>query len=215
MSIRGPKKVKLFHNGELCAEMESVKATVDLLVLHDPKQRSWGRVRDLYYEACRNNTALFGFTFVQDSNWESSRAVFATDVETNETFIKPSVGEMVKVIFGSDSFNGTDKISKLCRNGKAFRGLRFGYVNENDGYQMGYGNLGDISRKPVQQLNIATGAVINEFPSITHAAQYIWDMGMSSTTSVDNIRSMLSSCVNGGYNLPSGIYLGYKWRFKS
>ena len=146
MSFRGPKSVKLYHNGELCAEMESVKATVDLLVLHDPKQRSWSMVRHLFLKSRRNNTPLFGFTFFEDPNWIPSRAAMATDVETNETFIKDSVSEMGRVVCGPDDNYAAFKISKLCKNGKTYRGLTFRYVNENDGYPTGYGSAGDYRK---------------------------------------------------------------------
>ena len=212
MSFRGPKSVKLYHNGELCAEMESVKATVDLLVLHDPLQRSWSQVSKLFLEARRNNTELFGFTFSEDSDWESSRAVMATDVETNETFVKDSVGEMANVIFGPDDYAATYKIYKLCRSDKTYRGLTFRYVNENDGYKIGYGNRGIDDKKPVQQLDIVTGDVISGFPSITHAAEYIWGSGMSSASYVGSIRATLSACVNGNPRF-NGMYLGYRWQF--
>ena len=213
MSIRGPKGVKLYHNGELCAEMESVRATIDLLVLHDPKQKSWKRVNHLFREARKNNTPLFGFTFVEDQNWIPSRAVMVTDVETNETFVKDSVGEMAKVIFGPSDNAGAAKICKLCKSNKTYRGLTFNYVNEDDGYLVGYGNCGDDYKKPVQQLDIDTGVVINEFPSISHAAQYIWEMG--SCTSVNLLKTALSNCVNRSITFPNGKYLGYRWQFKT
>ena len=213
MSFRGPKSVKLYHNGELCAELESVKATVDLLVLHDPKHRSWSRVKYMFKESRKNNTELFGFTFVEDQSWTSSRAVSATDVETGETFVKDSVGEMSRVIFGPDLNEATSRISELCKNGKAHRGLVFNYVNENDDYS-GYGNGGDYDRKAVQQLDIVTGNIINEFPSITHTVYYIWELGLSSASSVTNIRGSISQCLNGGDSKYNGIYLGYRWRFK-
>ena len=212
MSIRGPKSVKLYHNGELCAEMESVKATIDLLVLHDPLQRSWSRVKKLFKEARRNNTALFGFTFVEDPDWIPSRAVMATDVETNETFVKESVSEMSRIIFGPSFKGSNSRITELCRNGKSYRGLILNYVNENDIYSVGYGNAGDDYKKPVQQLDIAIGFVINDFPSITHAARYIWKLGVSSASSISNIRNIISACVNGNPRL-NGIYLGYRWQF--
>ena len=213
MSFRGPKSVKLYHNGELCAEMGSVKATIDLLVLHDPLQRVWGSVRNMYYEAVKNDTSLFGFTFVADPDWESSRAVVATDDETNETFVKDSVNEMGNVIYGSNCHRASSNIVDLCRNGKSYRGLTFKYVNEYDGYKMGYGNRGIDYRKAVQQLDIDTGVVISEFPSILDASQHIWDIGLSNASSIRNIRTTLSACVNGipSYN---GVYLGYRWRFK-
>ena len=212
MSIRGPKSIKLYHNGELCAEMESVKATIDLLVLHDPMHRSWNRVRDLFLKARKNNTALFGFTFLEDSNWIPSRAVSATDVETGETFVKESVSEMAKVIFGPSKHSGLARISDLCKNDRTHRGLTFRYVD--DAFPSGYGNMGSDDRKPVQQLDIVTGVVNNEFSSITKAAYYIWDEGISSATCVINIRASLSDCVNGNpkYN---GKYLGYRWQFSN
>ena len=212
MAFRGPKSVKLYHNGELCAEMESVKATVDLLVLYDPRQRSWKTVQKMFWEARKNNTELFGFTFVEDPNWISSRAVVATDVETNETFVKDSVREMGLVVCGPNDIWASRKISKLCKNGGTYRGLTFRYVNENDGYPTGCYGGAFCSRRPIQQLDIVTGAIIHEFPSITRAAYYIWEAGISGSTSVPNISATLSDCVNGApkYN---GIYLGYKWQF--
>ena len=213
MSFRGPRGVKLYHNGELCAELESVKATIDLLVLHDPLQRSWSRVKSLYHESVKNNTELFGFTFVGDPDWESSRKVMATDVETNETFVKDSVGEMSRVMFGPNEYKGSKNISELCKNGKRYRGLIFSYVNEDAGFKTGYGNRGSDDRKPVQQLDIVTGAVINEFSSILDAAYYIWDIGLSSCSSVSNIKAVLSPCLNGNRNFINGKYLGYRWQF--
>ena len=213
MSFRGPKGVKLYHNGELCAEMESVNATVDLLMLHDSKHRGCKRVKHLYYDAVKNNTELFGFTFVPDPDWESSRKVMATDVETNETFVKDSVGEMAKVIFGPVDNAGTNKISCLCRSNKVHKGLIFNYVNEDDGYLIGYKN--HDCKKPVQQLDIATGFVINDFPSISQAAQYVWDIGLSSASSVLNIKAAISACANFTIDFPNGEYLGYRWRIKT
>ena len=214
MSFRGSKGVKLYHNGELCAEMGSVKATVDLLVLHDPKQRSWGSVQKLFKEARKNNTELFGFTFFEDPSWVPSRGVMATDVETNETFVQDSVGEMARVVFGPDDICGTKKICRLCRNGKSYKGLVFNHVNENDGYHSGYGNRGVESEKPVQQLDIGTDDVINEFPSVNHAGFYIWNTGLSGATSVKSITSSISMCVNNHHCFPNKNYLGYKWQFK-
>ena len=213
MSIRGPKGIKLYHNGELCAEMESVKVTVDLLVLNDPKQRSLKRVKNLFEEARKNNTALFGFTFVENQSWKSSRAVMATDVETNEAFVKDSVCEMARVVFGPTDNAGPARICKMCKNGRVYRGLSFNYVSENDGYSKGYGSFADVNRKPVQQLDIVTGDVINEFPSITHAAQHIWGIGLSSCTSVDLLKTAVSNCVNRSNTFPNGKYLGYRWQF--
>ena len=212
MSFRGPKSVKLYHNGELCAEMESVKATIDLLVLHDPKQRSWERVRVMFKNARRSNTELFGFTFKEDHDWIPSKSVMGTDVETGETFVKDSVREMGNVIFGSSSKGSNSRITELCRSARSYRGLIFKYVNEDAVFPMGYGSVGDTYKKPVQQLDIVTGDVTNEFSSITHAARYIWELGVSSANSVGNIRESISQCVNGSgkYN---GVYLGYRWQF--
>ena len=214
MSIRGPKSVKLYRNGGLYAEMESVKATIDLLVLHDPKHRSLSTVRYMFKKARKNNSELFGFTFVEDPDWETSRAVIATDVETGEAFVKPSVSEMANVIFGPSKLYGALRVSEFCRNGETYRGLTFRYTNEDDCYKPGYCSAGGvINRKPIQQLDIDTGVVINEFMSIAKAAYYIWNMGISCAKCVRNIRVALSDCVNGApkYN---GRYLGYKWRFK-
>ena len=213
MSVRGPKSVKLYHNGELCAEMESVKAAVDFLVLHDMKHRCWDSVRILFKDARDNNTELFGFTFVEDPDWESRKVVMATDIETDESFVKPSVGEMARVIFGPSKLNGASRVSEYCRNGKTYRGLTFRYVGDG-GYSVGYRSKAtDSGKKPIQQLVINTGVVINEFLSIADAAQHIWDMKLSSASCVKNILAALSECANGApkYN---GKYLGYRWRFR-
>ena len=211
MSIRGSKGVKLYHNGELYNEMESVKVAIDFLVLHDPKQRSWGAVRGLFKKARRNGTSLFGFSFAEDPNWIPSRMVMATDIETNETFVKDSVGEMGRLVFGPDDYRAVKKITELCRNGRIYKGLTFRYVDENDGYLAGYGSAGD-NRKSVQQLDIDTGDIINDFSSITKAAQFVWRAGQSNAVGVGVIILNLSSCVNGAPRF-NGIYLGYRWQF--
>ena len=193
--------------------MESVKATIDLLVLHDPKNRCWQHVKKMFKKARENNTELFGFTFVEDTDWEVSRVVMATDVETGESFVKNSVGRMARVVFGPSFGNSNSRISDLCRSGKTYRGLTFKYANEYDGYSAGYGNCGDDGKKPIQQLDIVTGNIINEFPSITHTAHYIWELGISSASCVSNIRNSISQCLNVNPKF-DGNYLGYKWRFK-
>lgn len=166
----------------------------------------------MFNKACQNGTELFGFTFEKDPDWVPSRAVRAADVETGESFEKPSVGEMSNVVYGPDYHNGTARICEMCKNGKTYRGLGFGYVNDDDGYITGYGSGTDIRDKPVQQLHKNTDVVINEFSTITHAAHYIWSTKQSRAMGVGNIKKLISQCVNGSRDY-NGTYLGYKWRF--
>ena len=119
--IRVPRSVKIFHDGEMCAEMESVHATIDLLVLHDQKGRCWGTVRNMFYKACRNGSSLFGFTFEKDPHYVPSKHVMATDVESGESFVKSSVGEMSRCMFDNGDIYGVRKITRLCGSGRVKR----------------------------------------------------------------------------------------------
>ena len=61
------------------------------------------------------------------------RAVFATNVRTGVEVSFPSVGKASGELFGNE-FQQEIFISASCRSGREYRGFRFRYEDNNDGY---------------------------------------------------------------------------------
>ena len=205
--MRASRSVKIFFEGELCAEMSSVGSTVDLLMLYDPNEKkySYSAVKTKLGKACKYGDKLFGFTFEKDVNWKASRPVRETNVLTGETFITDSVNHMgTRVFGGADSYNAM-KRSKLCRSGREHLGFVYEYVNED--YYVCAGSKMSGVRRPV--LQIKGGVTQNSFKSLTEAAYHILGTGESGTDSVLAIRNRISASANGARDFKT--YLGYTW----
>ena len=112
MSIRVPRSVKVFKNGEFKYEYPSVEETALSLMPYAGDMR-YSTVRRKLSDAMKNNTPLSGFSFVRNSKYVSSRPVVATNPETGDYFVKPSVGKMGVYIFVRHDRKGKAKISSL------------------------------------------------------------------------------------------------------
>lgn len=205
--IRQPRGVRVFKDGVFVREFGGVNETVDFLMPHSRGKLKWISVRSMLSVAMRNNTPLFGFTF-ERKPYVYSKQLVAINPITGDYVIKHSVGEMGRFIFGPSDYRASRKISELCRNRKIHGGFMFKYLG-NDYVECG--GPGCNVRKPVLQINMLTGEVINFFPSVAHCAKFIFKLGCSGS-SVDEIRMCISLCCTGGRQDPK-TYLGFKWRF--
>ena len=206
--MRASRGVKIFFEGELCAEMPSVGSTADLLMLHDPKNRGHSSVKSMLNKVCKDGGELFGFTFEKDANWKPSRPVRETNVLTGETFVSTSVNEMSTRVFGADNDNGTPKMVALCRTGREHKGFKYEYVNED--YYKCSSNM--VGKRPVKAvLQIKDGVTLKRFSSVREAGNHILVSGESNSKNLIAIKNRISACAN--FDRHYKKYLGYTWRY--
>ena len=208
MCMRATRGVKIFFEGELCAEMSSIRSTADLLMLHDPKGRSFSAIKNMLYRACKNGSEMFGFTFEKDVNWKVSRPVRETNILTGETLVLDSVNKMGSRVFGGACSSAASMISSLCKSGRECNGFKYEYVNE-DCNKWPSNTKGRRKRKAV--LQIKDGVTLNMFSSVTNAGKHILESGESASKSLIAITNRISACANGDRDFVR--YLGYTWKY--
>ena len=148
-----------------------------------------------------------GFTFEADPKWVASKPVKAIDDETNEVFVKNSVGEMGKIIFGDMDSYSSRKISELIKSGEKYRGLRFEHV-PNDYVDCVPSD--DTQKRAVTGTNLRTGNV-TKFSSLTDSARHI-KMTQPSETEIKLVGHNIRNCASRYLGQSNKVY-GHRWEF--
>ena len=209
MPIREPRKMVIYIDDEV-HHFRSVRSGIMFFAEH--MGISFAGAKWRINKVCRENDGNFrNFRFVKDPSYVTSRPVVATNLITGDYIIFPSVNKTAEYIFGKHEISGSSRIAELCRSERIHHatGLTFKYIE--NGYVFSPNMHRTDFKRPILQLIRDTDAFMNYFHSVTDASEYIFDMGISST-SKQNIKNQISSAANGKSPDCKAPY-GFKWRY--
>ena len=132
------------------------------------------------------------------------KRVEVTDLGTGRPVVICSMSESGRKYVG-DGVGTQIFIGKCCREGLEHNGFTFRKVDDYDDVLQ---KVVDWSRKPIFQIDSASGGIIKYFSSVSNAGRFGYENLDHNCPDADQVRKLISRCVNG--HVKSS--LGYKWR---